>query len=90
MKLRKNIIIAINLMIMIIMMLAIIFRSDVNKVITKINTQNTLADGNNLSFNLIATPEEKRVKSGETVTIQLTLSDINVGEQGLNSIVGFF
>lgn len=41
------------------------------------------------SFNLIASPEEKRVKAGETVEITLSVKDINVGETGLNSVVGF-
>ena len=41
------------------------------------------------SFNFVARPEEKRVKAGETVTVAISAEDIDVGEEGINSIVGY-
>ena len=46
--------------------------------------------GTEQSFDLLVSPEETRVKAGETVEISLDLSKINVGETGLNSIVRLF
>ncbi len=57
---------------------------------TGVAKQQKLMAGNaDLSFNLIASPEEKRVKAGETVEITLSAKDIKIGEEGLNSIVGY-
>lgn len=50
-------------------------------------SEKVLAD-NGMSFDLIASPEEKRVKAGETVEITLSAKNIKIGEEGLNSIVG--
>ena len=41
-----------------------------------------------MSFNLIASPEETKVKAGATVEITLSAEDIKIGKEGLNSIVG--
>lgn len=48
-----------------------------------------LAENTDLSFDLIPDPEEKYVKAGETVEITLSVKNINIGEEGLNSIVGY-
>ncbi len=51
------------------------------------HAQNTERD--ELSFNFVANPTEKRVKAGETVTIAFSAENINAGENGINSIVGW-
>ena len=44
---------------------------------------------NELSFNLFARPEENIVHAGDTVEITLSLEDINVGEAGINNVIGY-
>jgi archaellum component FlaG (FlaF/FlaG flagellin family) len=39
------------------------------------------AENSDLSFDLIASPEEARVKAGETVDITLSVKNIRVGEE---------
>ena len=47
-----------------------------------------LAEKTDLSFNLIASPEETKVKAGATVEITLSVEDINIEKEGLNAVVG--
>ena len=41
-----------------------------------------------MGFNFVVNPKETKTKAGETVTITLSVADINAGENGINSIVG--
>ena len=87
---KKNIMILIDIVIALLIMLVLIGNSKQNNIISAMkNKTATIASlETDLKFDLKASPEEKRVKAGETVEIMLSVEDINAGEVGLNSIVG--
>lgn len=48
-----------------------------------------LYNNNDFNFDFVVNPEFTKTKAGETVKIKLSLQDINMGEQGLNNVVGY-
>ena len=54
-----------------------------------IRTQKLMAGNGNRSFSFVAAPEYQKVLAGATVTVDLKLEDIEMGEQGLNNVVGY-
>ena len=67
----------------------VILNSTVVSSIFGLIGKNAKASNSDLSFDLIASPEETKVKAGDTVIINLSAENIKVGENGLNSIVGY-
>lgn len=49
----------------------------------------SLYDNNDFNFDFVVNPEFTKTKAGETVKIKLSLQDINMGEHGLNNVVGY-
>ena len=47
------------------------------------------ANNGEYSFDFVAEPEYSRVKAGETVVINLSLKSLNMGENGLNNVIGY-
>ena len=88
MKAKEKIMIGINVIVLIFVTIALMFSTSMGETISFLNVGKQLAGGEELSFNLIASPEEARVKAGDTVTITLSVADISMGKTGLNSIVG--
>lgn len=83
---KKGIVIVLNIIAIFVISMLLIFRQE--NFTAKAQKINTNGDSDKLSFDLLVTPEVVKVKSGETVEISMDLSQINVGENGLNSIVG--
>ena len=88
MKQTKKCMAIIDIVIIIITAIMILSNAKVSSIITSIKEGLRLGGGENLSFNLITSPDEIRAKAGDTVTFDLSVADISVGEEGLNSIVG--
>lgn len=84
----KKLVLLLDAIIIVILTMAMLSGTAITK--TGLNAKNKmLADNSDLSFNLIASPEETRVKAGATVEITLSAEDIKIGKEGLNSIVGY-
>ena len=86
---KKRIILIINALIF--MLIAIIFfnSQEGTKRLWGINQEKQLVGGEESSFNLVIDSQETKIKQGDTVTLKLSVTDINVGENGINSIIGF-
>lgn len=85
---RKWLIIVMDIIIVILTITTIVFGSKIANFITQVQRENFFSGAGNLSFKLTANPEEARVKAGDVVTIELNISDIHAGKDGINSIVG--
>lgn len=83
---KKGIVLVLNIIAIFVISMLLIFRQE--NFTAKAQKINANGDSDKLSFDLLVTPEVAKVKSGETVEISIDLSQINVGENGLNSIVG--
>lgn len=84
----KKLVLLLDAIIIAIVTMAMLTGTAITK--TGLNAKNKmLAENSDLSFNLIADPEETRVKAGATVDVTLSAKDINIGKEGLNSIVGY-
>ena len=83
---KKGIVLVLNIIAIFVISMLLIFRQE--NFTAKAQKINANGDSDKLSFDLLVTPEVVKVKSGETVEISMDLSQVNVGENGLNSIVG--
>ena len=84
----KKLVLLLDAIIIAIITMAMLSGTAITKL--GLNAKNKmLAENSDLSFNLIASPEETRVKAGATVEITLSAEDIKIGKEGLNSIVGY-
>lgn len=72
-----------------IIFIASIFYKDTNISGLYTSSNKAPAENEQMSFNFSVDPEEKYVKAGETVTVTISAKNINVGEHGINSIVGY-
>lgn len=86
---KKKLVIAFDILVILILAFLMIFGRNIQYTSTNIKTTPTFSKNENLGFDLIASPEETRVKAGETVIVTLSLADINVGENGLNNVIGY-
>lgn len=85
---KKWLIILMDIIILILTITTIVFGSKIASFISQVQKENFFSGVGNLSFKLTANPEEVKVKAGDTVTIELNVSDIHAGKEGINSIVG--
>lgn len=85
----KKLIIGLDIIVVIAMILIAIFGRRVKFSTKDVNYDVNFSASGNYNFNLLASPEETRVKAGETVLVTLSLDEINMGKEGMNSIVGF-
>mgnify|MGYP004678417431 CR=1 FL=1 len=83
---KKGIVLVLNIIAIFVISMLLIFRQE--NFTAKAQKINANGDSDKLSFDLLVTPEVVKVISGETVEISMDLSQVNVGENGLNSIVG--
>lgn len=83
----KKIVLLFDAIIILILTMAMIRVTRTTQIGLNAN-EKILADNSDMSFNLIASPEETKVKAGATVEITLSAEDIKIGKEGLNSIVG--
>ena len=52
-------------------------------------TSKSMAGNGTKSVDVVVTPELQRACAGDTVTLDISLENINMGDEGLNNIVGF-
>ena len=71
MNLRKRAIIVLDVLIILLVLLATVFSTNLSTMLLKSGKQ--LANSEDLGFNFIPSPEETKVKAGETVTIKIEL-----------------
>src|SRR5574344_1725592 len=86
---KKKAIILFDVLIIILAIVGISINTTMPSVVSSIRQTKSLEKSEDLGFNFIPSPNETKVKAGETVTIKLNVADFNIGEDGLNSIVGF-
>ena len=89
MKNKQKLILLIDVLIIILAIITLRFNNAVPSIMAVLKQSKVTAESEDLGFNFIPSPKETRAKAGETVTINIDVADIKIGENGLNSIVGF-
>ena len=86
---RKGLI-AFDIFIAIIVLLGLLFGSQISSSRLGLTQSNMLADNADRNFDFEITPEYQKKQAGETAQINVSLKSANMGEVGVNNIVGYF
>lgn len=85
---RKGLIIF-DIFMAVVIIFGIIFGARVKSEQVNLVQTSSLAENINRKFEVEATPDYQKKKAGETAEITLSIKNINMGEIGLNNIVGY-
>ena len=86
---KKRGLIIFDIAISIILVLAIILNTKTTSKKTSVKESKLLAGNNEYSFDFVADVDYTKAKVGDTVAIKLSLQNLNLGEDGLNNVIGY-
>ncbi|MBR2786035.1 MAG: InlB B-repeat-containing protein, partial [Clostridia bacterium] len=84
----KKRVIKIDIIISIFLILFMYFNTTQTEILSGISGTELLAENNSYNFDVSVKPEYAKVKAGETVKLKFGVENIQMGESGLNNIVG--
>lgn len=73
-------IIAFDIVMCIIILLGLIFNTNINNKEIGLAESKMLSENKNLNFDVIATPEYQKVLAGSTVKVKVNIENIKMGE----------
>lgn len=86
---KKRGLIIFDIVISIILVLAMFLNAKTTSKKLSVKESKLLAGNSEYSFDFVADVDYTRAKVGDTVTIKLSLENLSMGEDGLNSVIGY-
>ena len=78
-----------NIFMTIVILFGLIFSVQINVQEINLNKSDLLAENVDEKFNFVAIPDYQKKRAGETAEIKLRIKNIDMGDVGLNNVVGY-